>query len=132
MPTTIITGASSGLGAEMAPTARRSRGWDLALCGAAHRPARRVSVTRSSSGPPRAGGWRLRALDVTDDDAVFEVFGVRSARTSATIDRVIINAGLGQGGTDRHRPLSTPTARRRWSNFVAALAQTRGSDGDLP
>ena len=69
--TILITGASSGLGAEMARQFA-DRGHDLALCArrldrleelraeilAAH-PGRRVEV---------------RALDVTDDDQVFEVF----------------------------------------------------------
>jgi short-subunit dehydrogenase len=120
--TILITGASSGLGAEMARQFA-ARGHDLALCArrldrleelraeilAAH-PGRRVDV---------------RALDVTDDDQVFAVFRAfrdAAAADGRTVDRVVVNAGLGKGA-----PLGTGgyAANRQtaMTNFVAALAQ---------
>jgi short-subunit dehydrogenase len=67
----------------------------------------------------------IRALDVTDDDQVFEVFrGFRS--DFGTIDRVVINAGIGKGapiGTGRY-DANKATAM---TNFVAALAQTEAA-----
>jgi len=67
----------------------------------------------------------LRTLDVNDDEQVFEVFrGFK--QDFGTIDRVVINAGLGKGA-----PLGTG----RWdanretamTNFVAALAQSEAA-----
>ena len=126
--TILITGASSGLGAEMARQFA-DRGHDLALCArrldrleelraeilAAH-PGRRVDV---------------RALDVTDDDQVFAVFRAfrdDAAADGRTIDRVVVNAGPRQGRPARHRRVRrqpadrddqlrrapSRSARRRW------------------
>ncbi len=118
MPTTIITGASSGLGAEMARQFA-GRGWDLAL--AARRTGRleRLRDEILAAHPERR--VVLRALDVTDDDGVFEVF--RAFREDfGTVDRVIINAGLGKGapiGTGRFEA----NRQTAMTNFVAALTQ---------
>ena len=118
MPTTIITGASSGLGAEMARQLA-GRGWDLALC--ARRTDRLESLRAEILAAHPDRRVDVRALDVTDDDAVFTVFrGFREA--AGSIERVIVNAGLGKGaplGTGRH------DANRETAmvNFVGALAQ---------
>lgn len=118
MPTTIITGASSGLGAEMARQLA-ARGWDLGLC--ARRTDRLEELREEIVAAHPGRRVEVRALDVTDDDAVFEVF--RAFRDDfGTIDRVVVNAGLGKGaplGTGRH------DANRQTAmvNFVAALAQ---------
>ena len=67
----------------------------------------------------------IRALDVTDDDAVFRVFR-EFADELGTIDRVVVNAGLGKGaalGTGRY-DANKATAM---TNFVAALAQTEAA-----
>ena len=67
----------------------------------------------------------VRTLDVTDDDQVFEVFGAFK-KDFGTIDRVIINAGLGKGaplGTGRY-DANRETAM---TNFVAALAQSEAA-----
>ena len=118
MPTTIITGASSGLGAEMARQLA-ARGWDLGLC--ARRTDRLEELREEIVAAHSGRRVEVRALDVTDDDAVFEVF--RAFRDDfGTIDRVVVNAGLGKGaplGTGRH------DANRQTAmvNFVAALAQ---------
>ena len=117
--TILITGASSGLGAEMARQFA-ARGHDLALC------ARRTENLESLREEIRAAHpdvrVEVRALDVTDDDQVFAVF--RAFQVDfGTIDRVIVNAGLGKGaplGTGRY-DANRETAM---TNFVAALAQT--------
>ena len=122
MPTTLITGASSGLGAEMARQLA-SRGWDLAL--AARRTGRLEELREQilTTSPDRR--IELRALDVTDDDQVFAVF--RAFRDDfGTIDRVIVNAGLGKGaplGTGRY----DANRQTAMTNFVAALAQTEAA-----
>ena len=120
--TIMITGASSGLGAEMARQFA-DRGYDLALC------ARRIDRLEDLKADllERHPGCRIavRALDVTDDEAVFTVF--RSfAEELGTIDRVVVNAGLGKGaplGTGRYEA-NRETAV---TNFVGALAQTEAA-----
>jgi short-subunit dehydrogenase len=114
----VITGASSGLGAEMARQLA-DRGHDLAL-GA--RRMDKLDALKSeilAAHPDRR--VEVRTLDVTDDDQVFEVFRAFKEHFG-TIDRVIVNAGLGKGaplGTGRH-DANRETAM---TNFVAALAQ---------
>jgi len=116
----LITGASSGLGAEMARQFG-ALGYDLALC------ARRVERLETLAGEIRATGRRVEIapLDVTDFDAVPEVFG-DFAKKFGTIDRVIVNAGLGKGA-----PLGTGRADANrataMTNFVGALAQTEAA-----
>ena len=113
----LITGASSGLGAEMARQFA-ARGHDLALC------ARRVERLDALADEIRtATGRRVEtaALDVTDDQAVEEVVADVAARFGR-IDRVVVNAGIGKGapiGTGRP-DANLATAR---TNFVGALAQ---------
>jgi short-subunit dehydrogenase len=119
--TTLITGASSGLGAEMARQLA-ARGWDLAL---AARRLDRLEALRDEIVDRTGRRVEVRALDVTDDDAVFAT--VRGFRDDlGTLDRVIVNAGLGKGaplGTGRY------DANRQTAmvNFVAALAQTEAA-----
>ncbi|GAC1382971.1 MAG: SDR family oxidoreductase [Marmoricola sp.] len=118
MASILITGASSGLGAEMARQFA-ALGYDLALC------ARRLTNLETLRAEIVADYPEceviLRALDVTDDDQVFDVF--RSFQKDfGTIDRVIVNAGLGKG-----QPLGTgrfdANRETAMTNFVAALAQ---------
>ncbi|PWJ24706.1 short-subunit dehydrogenase [Branchiibius hedensis] len=119
MPTrTIITGASSGLGAEMARQFA-AKGHDLALTA---RRTDRLDQLREEILAAHPGRTILvRALDVTDNDDVF------TATTELTeelggLDRFIVNAGLGKGapiGTGRF-DANRETAM---TNFVAALAQ---------
>ena len=116
--TVLITGASSGLGAEMA---RQLAG--LALCA---RRADRLDALREEirTGYPDAR-VEVRALDVDDHDAVFEVF--RGFATDfGRIDRVVVNAGIGKGA-----PLGTgrfdANRQTAMTNFVAALAQTEAA-----
>ena len=120
--TILITGASSGLGAEMARQFA-ARGHDLALC--ARRVERLEELRAEIAAAHPDVRVEVRALDVTDDDQVFEVF--RAFRSDfGTIDRVIVNAGLGKGaplGTGRY-DANRETAM---TNFVAALAQTEAA-----
>jgi short-subunit dehydrogenase len=118
MTTILITGASSGLGAEMARQFA-DRGHDLALC------ARRTDRLEELRGeilavhPDRR--IELRAVDVTDEDSVFT--GVRDfAATFGRLDRIVVNAGLGKGaplGTGR----SDANRQTAMTNFVGALTQ---------
>ncbi len=98
--TILITGASSGLGAEMARQFA-ARGHDLAL--AARRTDRLEQLKAEIVAAHPEVRVEVRALDVDDHDAVFEVF--RAFRTDfGSIDRVVVNAGLGKGaplGTGR-------------------------------
>jgi short-subunit dehydrogenase len=114
----LITGASAGLGEEMARQFA-ALGYDLALCA---RRTDRLERLRDELTGRRVG---VRALDVTDDGAVFRVFQEFAAEFGR-IDRVVVNAGLGKGA-----PLGTG----RWDanretamvNFVGALAQTEAA-----
>ena len=122
MSTILITGASSGLGAEMARQFA-AKGHDLALC------ARRTERLDELRGEIRVAHpsrrVELRTLDVNDDDRVFEVF--RAFRDDfGRLDRVIVNAGLGKGaplGTGRY-DANRETAM---TNFVAAIAQAEAA-----
>jgi short-subunit dehydrogenase len=114
----LITGASSGLGAGMAREFAK-RGDHLALC------ARRLDRLQQLKDELTAAHPQIRiairTLDVTDHAAVFEVF--RAFRDDlGTLDRVIVNAGIGQGV-----PIGKGDfARNRAiveTNFIAALAQ---------
>ena len=114
----IIIGASSGLGAGMAREFAR-RGHDLGLC------ARRLERLESLKAELQAAhpGIRIeiRTLDVTDHAQVFDV--VRGFNASfGHLDRVVVNAGVGQGmpvgkgGFERNKAIIE-------TNLIAALAQ---------
>jgi short-subunit dehydrogenase len=120
--TVLISGASSGLGAEMARQLA-ARGYDLALC--ARRTERLEELREDILREHGARRIALRSLDVTDHEAVFRVFG-ELADELGTIDRVVVNAGLGKGarlGTGRF-DANLETAM---TNFVGALAQTEAA-----
>jgi len=120
--TVLITGASSGLGAEMARQLA-ARGHDLALC--ARRTDRLESLEAEVAAAHPDRRVEVRALDVTDDEAVFEVF--RAFRADfGTIDRVVVNAGIGKGaplGTGRYDANKATAV----TNFVGALAQVEAA-----
>jgi short-subunit dehydrogenase len=114
----LITGASSGLGAEMARQFA-AKGHDLALC--ARRTERLDALRDELLAAHPSVVVSVHALDVNDFDAVFRVFG-EAAEAHGGLDRVIVNAGLGKGakiGTGRF-DANLETAM---TNFVAALAQ---------
>ena len=122
MGTTLITGASSGLGEEMARQFARL-GYDLALC--ARRTDRLAALQAELADRHPQQRFEVRALDVNDHDRVFEVF--EEFRSDfGTLDRVIVNAGLGKGA-----PLGTgrfdANRETAMTNFVGALAQTEAA-----
>jgi short-subunit dehydrogenase len=113
----LVTGASSGLGAEMARQFA-ALGYELALC------ARRTDRLDALASELRAATGRrveTAALDVTDASAVPDVVA-RFAESFGRLDRVVVNAGLGKGA-----PLGTGRAdanrETAMTNFVGALAQ---------
>ncbi|MGH3333352.1 MAG: SDR family oxidoreductase [Nocardioidaceae bacterium] len=120
--TILITGASSGLGEEMARQFAE-RGYDLALC--ARRTDRLEALKTELEAKHPDQRFEVRALDVTDDDQVFDVF--RAFKVDfGRIDRVIVNAGLGKGaplGTGRY----DANKQTAMTNFVAALAQSEAA-----
>ncbi|MEV0047519.1 SDR family oxidoreductase [Nocardia rhamnosiphila] len=114
----LITGASSGLGAEMARQFAAA-GYDLALC--ARRTERLDELAREIEAAHPGTRVRVAELDVTDFDAVPQVFDGFAADLGR-IDRVIVNAGLGKGvpfgkGGDR------PNRQTVQTNFLGAMAQ---------
>lgn len=118
----VITGASSGLGMGMAREFA-AKGYNLALCA---RRTERLEQLRTELLAEHPGSTIiLGSLDVTDYDAVFEVFRDFRARLG-TLDRVIVNAGLGKG-----QPLGTgyfyANRQTAETNFVGALAQAEAA-----
>lgn len=118
----LITGASSGLGAEMARQFA-ALGYDLALC--ARRKDRLEALREEILAAHPDQRVELASLDVTDDEAVFEV--VRGiAAGFGVLDRVIVNAGLGKGaplGTGRY----AANRETAMTNFIGALATTEAA-----
>ena len=120
--TILITGASSGLGEEMARQFA-ALGHDLAL---AARRTDRLEKLKSEIAAKHPGvRVEVRALDVDDHDQVFEVF--QAFRVDfGRIDRVVVNAGVGKGaqlGTGRF----DANRQTAMTNFVGALAQTEAA-----
>jgi len=119
---TLITGASSGLGAGMARHLAAS-GHDLALT------ARRVDRLEALRAELLAAHPGIRvvvhALDVNDHDAVFRVFEAASADFGG-LDRVIVNAGLGKGGRIGTGKFAANRETAQ-TNFIAALAQAEAA-----
>ena len=122
MATILITGASSGLGAEMARQFA-ALGHDLALCA---RRTDRLEELRSDIARTHPDvRVSVKALDVTDHDAVFGVFEAFREEFGG-LDRVVVNAGRGKGqplGTGRF-DANRETAE---TNFIGALAQTEAA-----
>lgn len=122
MPVTIITGASSGLGAEMARQLA-ALGHDLGLCARRTDRLEELRAELATAYPNRRVS--LRALDVTDAAAVTRVFG-EFREEFGTIDRVVVNAGLGKGapiGTGR----AAANRETAVTNVLGALAQAEAA-----
>lgn len=114
----LITGASAGLGAQMAwDFAAKTR--NLALC--ARREEQLAALRESLEYSYPALSVVHHRLDVNDHERVFEVFRA-SAEQLGGLDRVIVNAGIGKG-----QPVGTGGFDANFqtvqTNFVAALAQ---------
>lgn len=116
--TILITGASSGLGRGMARVFA-SQGHNLALCARRTDRLEELKAELEAANPSIRIG--IQALDVLNYDQVFTVFKAFQA-DFGTIDRVIINAGMGKG-----QPIGTgyfyANQQTAETNFVAALAQ---------
>lgn len=120
--TVLISGASSGLGAEMARQLA-AKGHDLALCARRSEKLESLRAEIAAAHPDRR--VEIRTLDVNDDEEVFAVFRAFK-RDFGTIDRIVINAGIGAGA-----PLGTggfdSNRQTAMTNFVAALAQSEAA-----
>ncbi|KFE34256.1 MULTISPECIES: SDR family oxidoreductase [Rhodobacterales] len=119
---TLITGASSGLGAGMAREIA-ARGGHLALC--ARRIEQLEALKAEITAARPACRVEIAALDVTDADAVAATFADFRARMGR-LDRVVINAGIGRGA---------PVGKGGWAenratletNLIAAFAQAEAA-----
>lgn len=116
--TVLITGASSGLGEAMARIFA-SLGYNLAICA---RRAERLEQLKAEL-MDRYADIRIeyRVLDVTDYDAIFEVFDAFAA-DFGHIDRVVVNAGVGESRRIGKGRFET-NRRTAEINFISALAQ---------
>ena len=114
----LITGASSGLGHGMAIEFAK-QGCDLALC--ARRTERLESLKAQLLEINPNISVFIRALDVNDHDAVFDVFKAFREDMQG-LDRVIVNAGMGKGASigTGYFHANKQTAE---TNFVSAIAQ---------
>ena len=114
----LITGASSGLGAEMARQFA-ARGRNLALC--ARRLDRLLTLKEELEQRHPDIKVFVRALDVDQHEQVFAVINAFQ-KDLGSLDRVIVNAGIGSGasiGTGFFRANQQTAV----TNFVSALAQ---------
>ncbi|KZS42992.1 short-chain dehydrogenase [Aquimarina aggregata] len=118
----LITGASSGLGKGMAIEFAK-QGCNLALC------ARRVEKLELLKKElqelnPNIHVF-LRALDVTKQEDVFKVFKafeVDFKNSRETLDRVIINAGMGKGAS-LGKGYAKQNMQTAMTNFCGAISQ---------
>ena len=113
----VITGASSGLGAEMARQFA-ALGYDLGLCA---RRTNRLATLADEIHAATGRVVRTASLDVTDLEAVRTVFrGFVDAFGS--IDRIVVNAGV-SGGSAIGTGQACANSNIAQTNFVGALAQ---------
>ncbi len=114
----LITGASSGLGREMARQFA-AMGCNLALCARRTERLEELQLELEKTNPKAV--ISIRPLDVNDHDQVFEVFKLFAADLGH-LDRVIVNAGMGKGAS-----LGTgyfhANKQTAITNFVSAIAQ---------
>ena len=115
--TILISGASSGIGAGMAREFAK-KGYNLAIC--ARRMERLQALKRELE---EQYGIQViaRTLDVTDYEQVFEVFRAFQ-QDFGTIDRIIVNAGVGEGRRIGKGNFAINKATVE-TNFISALAQ---------
>ncbi|WP_328331412.1 SDR family oxidoreductase [Kribbella sp. NBC_00382] len=117
----LITGASSGLGEEMARQFA-AKGHNLALTARREDRLKALQTELTTKHPGLT--ILVHTLDVNDHDAVFETF--RAIDAELTLDRIIVNAGIGKGaplGTGRF-DANLITAQ---TNFTAVLAQAEAA-----
>ncbi|AAZ19052.1 probable short-chain dehydrogenase/reductase protein [Psychrobacter arcticus 273-4] len=116
--TILITGASSGLGEGMARLFAKL-GYNLAIC--ARRMDRLESLQTELMAQYPDIRIEYRVLDVSDYDAIFEVFDAFAA-DFGHIDRVVVNAGIGESRRIGKGRFDT-NRRTVEINFISALAQ---------
>ena len=118
----LITGASSGLGMGMAIEYAK-KGRNLALC--ARRLERLEALKEKLLDINPAITVYIRQLDVNEHEDVFNVFKA-FRQDMKTIDRIIINAGMGKGASigTGYFEANRLTAE---TNFVAAIAQAEAA-----
>lgn len=119
--TILITGASSGIGAGMAREFAQ-KGYQLAIC------ARRLERLDSLKQELESRyGVRViaKTLDVTQYEQVFEVFRAFQ-QEFGSIDRIIINAGVGEGRRIGKGKFAINKATVE-TNFISALAQSEAA-----
>ena len=119
--TVLITGASSGIGAGMAREFAK-KGYNLAICA---RRMERLEELKNELTSQYKVEVSARILDVTNYDQVFEVFKAFKA-DFGTIDRVIVNAGVGQGRRIGKGNFEINRATVE-TNFISALAQAEAA-----
>ena len=122
--TILITGASSGLGEGMARLFAKL-GYNLAIC--ARRTERLESLKSELLAAYSNIRVEYRVLDVSDYDAVFEVFDAFAADFGG-IDRVVVNAGVGESRRIGKGRFET-NRRTAEINFISALAQCEAAMG---
>lgn len=115
--TILITGASSGIGAGMAREFAQ-KGYNLAICA---RRLERLESLKQELESQYGIQVIAKTLDVTNYDQVFEVFRAFKA-DFGTIDRVIVNAGVGEGRRIGKGNFEINRATVE-TNFISALAQ---------
>lgn len=115
--TILITGASSGIGAGMAREFAQ-KGYNLAICA---RRLERLESLKQELESQYGIQVIAKTLDVTDYDQVFVVFKAFKAEFG-TIDRIIVNAGVGDGRRIGKGNFSINRATVE-TNFISALAQ---------
>lgn len=115
---TLITGASSGLGAEMARQLA-ARGHDVAVT--ARRTDRLVALKAEIETKHPGRRVIVKALDVTDHEQVFAVTREVVGELGG-LDRFIVNAGLGKGAALGSGKFEA-NRETAMTNFVGALAQ---------
>ncbi|MFT4738534.1 MAG: short-subunit dehydrogenase [Cyclobacteriaceae bacterium] len=118
----LITGASSGIGRGMALEFAK-QGHNLALC------ARRVENLQALKEQIKElnPGVHVftRSLDVSQAEQVFEVFKAFNndfGQINETLDRVIVNAGIGKGGS-LGKGFASANMQTAVTNFGGALSQ---------
>lgn len=130
MPTTpsvhrqriLITGASAGLGQEMARTWARL-GRDLALCARRSGELERLRDELLSATPGLTVS--LHPHDVLDHEAVDAAFD-EAARALGGVDRVVVNAGMA-GGNSLGGNAAAANRATAQVNFVGALHQAEAA-----
>ncbi len=113
----LITGASSGIGAMMARKFAYL-GYNLAICA---RREERLQTLKQEINRDYPVKIAVKTLDVADYDQVFTIFN-EFAEEFGKIDRVIVNAGIGDSRVIGHGRFNV-NRKTAEINFISAIAQ---------